>query len=120
MWLNALKSLSKEYALLIPLTVLAFEEGPLRHSMLLMQTSPQCIGLLHLEMSWHETEAEKVWKLLNNYSLFSLYVLYNLLAQNFQYLVSHVQTTVCKLVKGYNKFFIHRKKITLSSFLGAQ
>lgn len=57
-WLNALKSLSKDYALLIPLIVLAFTEGPLRHSMLSMQISPQRAVLLCLKMRWHETEAE--------------------------------------------------------------
>lgn len=58
MQLNALKSLSKDYALLIPLIVLAFAEGPLRHSVLSMQISPQGAVLLCLKMRWHETEAE--------------------------------------------------------------
>lgn len=82
MWLNALKSLSKDDALLIPLIVLALAEGPLRHSVLSMQISPQCAALLRLKRRWHGTEAEIFWKLLNNYSLFP-YVLYNLLMKDF-------------------------------------
>lgn len=58
MWLSALKSLSKDYALLILLIVLAFAEGPLRRSMLSMQISPLRAVLLCLKMRWHEAEAE--------------------------------------------------------------
>lgn len=47
MWLNALKSLSKEDALLIPFTVSAFAAGPLSYSMLSMQISPQRVTVLH-------------------------------------------------------------------------
>lgn len=81
MWLNALKCLSKEYTLLIPLTILAFAEGPLKHSMLSVQISPQSAALLHRQMRWHEIEAEIPQKLLNNYSFFfsSFNVFYNLL-----------------------------------------
>lgn len=80
MWLNALKCLSKVYALLIPLTALAFAEGPLKHSTLSVQISPQSAAQLYLKMRWHEIEAEIPGKLLNNYSFFSsFHVSYHLL-----------------------------------------
>lgn len=66
MWLNALKCLSKEYALLIALTALAFAQGPLKHSMLSVQIGPRSAAQLFLKMRWHEIEAELPGKLLNN------------------------------------------------------
>lgn len=76
MWLNALKRLSEEYALLIPLTALAFVEGPLKHSMLSVQISPQSAAQLDLKLRWHEIEAEIPGKLLNNYSFLLLSMFY--------------------------------------------
>lgn len=55
-----LRSLSKEYAAMIPFIILAFAEGPLVHSLLSMQISPQCAILLHLKTRWQETEVEIV------------------------------------------------------------
>lgn len=58
MRLHALRSLSKDYAASIPFIILAFAEGPLGHSLLSMQISPQCAALFHLKTRWQETEAE--------------------------------------------------------------